>query len=277
MSQVSVTRGMTVAGIMRRKGGEPLVCLTAYTTPMARLLDPACDLLLVGDSLGMVVYGLPSTVPVTLELMAAHGAAVVRGAAQALVVVDMPFGSYQESPAHAFRHAARLMAETGCGAVKLEGGVVMAETIAFLTARGIPVLGHVGLQPQSVNAYGGYGARGRGEPEAERIVADAQAVAEAGAFAMVVEGVVEPLARRITETVPVPTIGIGASSACDGQILVSDDAFGLFADFVPRFVKRYADLAGTIAAAAGAYAEDVRARRFPGPEHTYRSAGGERG
>ncbi|HEX6014348.1 MAG TPA: 3-methyl-2-oxobutanoate hydroxymethyltransferase [Geminicoccaceae bacterium] len=272
MSQVSRTRGMSVAAFSRRKGGQPLVCLTAYTTPMARLLDPACDLLLVGDSLGMVVHGLPSTVPVTLEMMVAHGAAVVRGAAQALVAVDLPFGSYQESPAQAFRSAARVMAETGCAAVKLEGGAAMAETVAFLTARGVPVLGHVGLQPQSVNAYGGYGARGRAEAEAERIVADARAVAEAGAFAMVVEGVVEPLAKRITEAVSVPTIGIGASAACDGQILVSEDAFGLFADFTPRFVKRYADLAATVSEAARAYAEDVRARRFPGPEHVYRPA-----
>jgi 3-methyl-2-oxobutanoate hydroxymethyltransferase len=263
---------MSVAAFSRRKGGQPLVCLTAYTTPMARLLDPACDLLLVGDSLGMVVYGLPSTVPVTLDLMVAHGAAVARGAAQALVAVDLPFGSYQESPALAFRSAARVMAETGCAAVKLEGGAVMAETVAFLAARGVPVLGHVGLQPQSVNAYGGYGARGRAEAEAERILEDARAVAEAGAFALVVEGVVEPLARRITEAVPVPTIGIGASAACDGQILVSEDAFGLFADFTPRFVKRYADLATTVSEAARAYAEDVRARRFPGPEHVYRPA-----
>ena len=272
MSQVSRPRGMTVAGFARRKGGEPLVCLTAYTTPMARLLDPHCDLLLVGDSLGMVVYGLASTVPVTLEMMVAHGAAVVRGAGQALVVVDMPFGSYQESPAQAFRSAARVMAETGCAAVKLEGGAVMAETIAFLTARGVPVLAHIGLQPQSVNAYGGYGARGRGEDEAGRIIEDAKAVTGAGAFAVVVEGVVEPLARKITEAVPIPTIGIGASSACDGQILVSEDAFGLFADFTPRFVKRYADLAGAVSAAAASYAEEVRARRFPGPEHVYQPA-----
>jgi 3-methyl-2-oxobutanoate hydroxymethyltransferase len=260
---------MTVAAFGRRKGGEPLVCLTAYTAPMARLLDPACDLLLVGDSLGMVVYGLPSTVGVTLEMMIAHGAAVMRGASKALVVVDLPFGSYQEGPAQAFRNAARVMAETGAAAVKLEGGAVMAETIAFLTERGVPVLAHVGLQPQSVNAYGGYGARGRAEAEAEGILADARAVAEAGAFATVVEGVVEPLARQITAAVPIPTIGIGASAVCDGQILVSEDAFGLFADFVPRFVKRYADLAGTVSAAASAYAEEVRARRFPGPEHTY--------
>jgi 3-methyl-2-oxobutanoate hydroxymethyltransferase len=204
--------------------------------------------------------------------MVAHGAAVVRGAGQALVVVDMPFGSYQESPAQAFRNAAKVMAETGCAAVKLEGGAVMAETIAFLAARGVPVLAHIGLQPQSVNAYGGYGARGRAEGEAGRILEDARAVAAAGAFAVVVEGVVEPLARQITEAVPIPTIGIGASAACDGQILVSEDAFGLFADFTPRFVKRYADLAGAVSAAAASYAEEVRARRFPGPEHVYQPA-----
>ena len=240
---------------------------------MARLLDPVCDLLLVGDCLGMVVYGLPSTVPVTLEMMVAHGAAVVRGAASALVVVDMPFGSYQESPAQAFRNAARVMAETGCAAVKLEGGAVMAETIAFLAARGVPVLAHVGLQPQSVNAYGGYGARGRAEAEAERILADARAVAEAGAFAVVVEGVVEPLARRITEAVAVPTIGIGASAACDGQILVSDDAFGPVRDSA-----RASSSATPISPATSQAAPPPTPRRCapvgsPGPEHTYRPVG----
>lgn len=276
MSQAVRTQGITVAALARRKGAEPIVSLTAYTTPMARLLDPHCDLLLVGDSLGMVVYGLPSTLAVTLDMMIAHGAAVKRGATRALVAVDLPFGSYQESPAQAFRNAARVMAETGCAAVKLEGGEVMAETIAYLTARGIPVLGHIGLQPQSVNTYGGYGARGRAAAEAERILADARAVAEAGAFAMVVEGVVEPLGRAITEAVPIPTIGIGASAACDGQVLVIDDALGLFADFKPRFVKRYADLAGVVTAAVQAYAEEVRARRFPGPEHVYQPAGASR-
>ena len=270
MSHISRRRGMSVADFRRRKGGQPLVCLTVYTTPMARLLDPICDLMLVGDSIGMVLYGLPSTVPVTMDMMVAHGAAVVRGAGQSLVIVDLPFGSYQESPVQAFRNSARVMAETGCAGVKLEGGVEMAETIAFLVARGVPVFGHVGLQPQSVHAYGGYGARGRAEDDALRIIADARAVADAGAFAMVVEGVVEPLAQRITEAVPVPTIGIGASAACDGQILVSDDALGLFADFKPKFVKHYADLAGSISAGAQAYADDVRARRFPGPEHVYR-------
>ena len=270
MSKVARTSGMTVAAFRQRKGGEPLVCLTAYTTPMARLLDPLCDMLLVGDSLGMVVYGLPSTVPVTLEMMVAHGAAVTRGAEKALVIVDLPFGSYQESPAQAFRSAARLMAETGCAAVKLEGGAAMAPTIAFLVERGVPVCAHVGLQPQSVHSYGGYGARGRAEAEAAQILNDARAIAEAGAFAVVVEGVVELLAREITAAIPIPTIGIGASAACDGQVLVVDDALGLFADFKPRFVKRFADLAGTITAAVGTYAEEVRSRRFPAAEHVYR-------
>ena len=276
MSHVSRSRGMTVAGFRRRKGGEPLVCLTSYTTPMTRLLDPHCDLLLVGDSLGMVVYGLASTVQVTLDMMIAHGAAVVRGAARSLVIVDLPFGSYQESPAQAFASAARVMAETGCAGVKLEGGMVMAETVRFLVERGVPVFGHVGLQPQSVHSYGGYGARGKVEAEADRIVVDAEAIAEAGAFAMVVEGVIEPLAQRITEAVPVPTIGIGASAACDGQILVCDDLLGLFGDFRPKFVRQYAQLSGTIDEAVAAYAGDVRGRRFPGPEQVYGAESGPR-
>lgn len=276
MSHVSRSRGMTVAGFRRRKGGEPLVCLTSYTTPMARLLDPHCDLLLVGDSLGMVVYGLASTVQVTLDMMIAHGGAVMRGASKSLVIVDLPFGSYQESPAQAFASAARVMAETGCAGVKLEGGMVMAETVRFLVDRGVPVFGHVGLQPQSVHSYGGYGARGKVEAEADRIVADAEAIAEAGAFAMVVEGVIEPLAQRITETVPVPTIGIGASAACDGQILVCDDLLGLFGDFRPKFVRQYAQLSGSIDEAVAAYAVDVRGRRFPGPEQVYGAEAGPR-
>ncbi|CAH2605597.1 3-methyl-2-oxobutanoate hydroxymethyltransferase (plasmid) [Rhodovastum atsumiense] len=220
-----------------RKGRGPFVCLTAYTTPMARLLDPHVDLLLVGDSLGMVLYGLESTLPVTLEMMIAHGAAVMRGTQRACVVVDMPFGSYQESPQQAFRNAARLLAETGCAAVKLEGGVEMAETIRFLTARGVPVCGHVGLMPQSVNATG-YRVQGRDAAEAGRVTEDARAVAAAGAFAVVIEGTTRPLAAAITRDLPVPTIGIGAAPECDGQILVSDDMLGLFTAFTPRFVKR---------------------------------------
>jgi len=263
------TRRISVSDIRARKGGEPIVCLTAYTAPVAERLDPHVDLLLVGDSLGNVIYGFDSTLPVTLEMMIAHGAAVRRGSRRACLVVDLPFGSYQESPAVAFRAAARLMAETGCSAVKLEGGREMAETIHFLTQRGVPVIGHVGLMPQSVMSLGGYRARGRDEIQAADITADAVAVAEAGAFAMVVEGIVEPLARAITEKVPVPTIGIGASPACDGQVLVIDDVIGLFGSFTPKFVKRYGEVGAAVEAAAAAYAADVRARRFPGPEHIF--------
>jgi 3-methyl-2-oxobutanoate hydroxymethyltransferase len=252
-----------------RKGGVPIVCLTAYTTPMARLLDPHVDLLLVGDSLGMVLYGMEDTLPVTLDMMIAHGAAVVRGSRQAAVIVDLPFGSYQESPQAAFRAAAKVMAATGATGVKLEGGCEMAETVAFLAERGIPVLGHIGLKPQSVHSLGGYKARGRAEPEARAIAADAEAIAAAGAFALVIEGTVEPLARTITRSIPVPTIGIGASPACDGQILVTEDVLGLFGEFTPRFVKRYAELGPTVREAVSSYAEDVRARRFPGPEHCF--------
>jgi 3-methyl-2-oxobutanoate hydroxymethyltransferase len=251
------------------KGGAPIVGLTAYTAPIARLLDPHVDFLLVGDSVGMVVYGFDTTLPVTIDMMIAHGAAVMRGSSQALVVVDLPFGSYQESREQAFRAAARILAETGCAAVKLEGGAEMAETVRFLTERGIPVMGHVGLMPQSVNAAGGFKVQGRGQPQAERVSSDAAAIAGAGAFALVIEGTVEPVARAITEDVPVPTIGIGASPMCDGQILVTDDVLGLFAQFKPRFVRRYAELAPLIAAAAAEYAEDVRARRFPGREHCF--------
>jgi 3-methyl-2-oxobutanoate hydroxymethyltransferase len=269
MSATVRTKRVSVPSLRARKGGDPIVCLTAYTTPMAKLLDPHVDLLLVGDSLGMVVYGLDSTLAVTLDMMVRHGQAVMRGAAQACVIVDLPFASYQESPETAFRNAARVMAETGCAGVKLEGGEEMAETIRFLTRRGIPVLGHVGLLPQSVNTAGGFRAHGRQDEEAARILADAKAVADAGAFAIVIEGTVEPLAREITASVPAPTIGIGASPACDGQILVTEDVLGLFSDFTPRFVKRYAELGQQVSSAASAYAEDVRQRRFPGPEHCF--------
>ncbi|WP_413061792.1 3-methyl-2-oxobutanoate hydroxymethyltransferase [Sphingomonas carotinifaciens] len=259
---------MTVPAIVRRKGGEPLVMLTAYTARTAQLLDPHCDMLLVGDSLAQVIYGLPSTVPVTLEMMAAHGAAVVRGSYHALVVIDMPFGSYEAGPEQAFASAARLLKETGAAAVKLEGGEAMAPTVRFLIERGIPVMGHVGLTPQAVNVLGGYGARGRTPEEAAKIVADARAVAGAGAFAIVIEGVVEPIAVAITQTVACPTIGIGASAQCDGQVLVVDDMLGMF-ERTARFVKRYDDLGGRIAAAAEAYAGEVKARAFPGSEQLY--------
>ena len=259
---------LTVPAIRKRKGGEPLVMLTAYTVRTAQLLDPHCDMLLVGDSLGQVVYGLPSTVPVTLEMMAAHGAAVVRGSYRSVVVIDMPFGSYEASPEKAFESAAFLLKQTGAAAVKLEGGEAMAPTVRFLSERGVPVMGHVGLTPQAVNVLGGYGARGRSEAEADKIVADARAVAGAGAFALVVEGVVEPIAVAITEAVACPTIGIGASARCDGQVLVAEDMLGLF-ERTPRFVKRYDDLAGRIGDAAARYAAEVRDRSFPGAEQVY--------
>lgn len=259
---------LTVPAIRQRKGGEPLVMLTAYTVRTAQLLDPHCDMLLVGDSLGQVVYGLPSTVPVTLEMMAAHGAAVVRGSYHSVVIIDMPFGSYESSPEKAFESAAWLLKQTGAAAVKLEGGEAMAQTVHFLSERGIPVMGHVGLTPQAVNILGGYGARGRTEAEARKIVADASAIAEAGAFSIVVEGVVEPIAIEITRSVGCPTIGIGASAECDGQVLVTEDMLGLF-ERTPRFVKRFEDLAGRISAAVETYAADVRSRNFPGPEQTY--------
>lgn len=269
MSTVSRVKRTSTPQIRDRKGGEPIVCLTAYTTQMARRLDPHVDLLLVGDSLGMVVYGFDSTLPVTVEMMIAHGAAVMRGSEHACVIVDLPFGSYQASPEQAFGTAARVMAETGASGVKLEGGAEMADTVRFLTQRGIPVCGHVGLMPQAVNVAGGFKATGRSAEEALQVRRDAGAVAAAGAFAVVLEGTLEPVAAVITAELPVPTIGIGASPACDGQILVSEDVFGLFSDFTPRFVKRYADLGEQISAAAQAYAQDVRARRFPGKEHCF--------
>lgn len=261
-------RQRTATDIGAMKGGVPIVCLTAYTTPVARLVDGHCDLALVGDSLGMVLHGLPSTVGVTMEMMILHGRAVARGLRRACMVVDMPFGSYEEGPAQAFRNAARLMAETGAGAVKLEGGVWLAETVAFLVARGIPVMGHVGLTPQSVHAFGGYRVQGRGA-DADRVAADAGAVAGAGAFAVVLEKITDPLARRITAEIAVPTIGIGASADCDGQILVVDDILGQFADFRPKFVKRYAELGTAADAAVAAYAAEVRARDFPGAGHVF--------
>lgn len=268
-SEGAVLKRFSVPDFVARKGKEPIVCLTAYTTPMAQRLDPHVDLLMVGDSLGMVLYGFETTLPVTLEMMIQHGAAVCRGSKQAMVVVDMPFGSYQESPEQAFRSAARIMKETGCQAVKLEGGREMAETVAFLSQRGIPVMSHVGLTPQSVNMLGGFRARGRGDHEAASIVADAVAVAEAGAFSIVLEGVMEQIAQSVTSRVSIPVIGIGASAICDGQVLVAEDILGLFSSFKPRFVKRYAELGKEIEEAAQRYAQEVRARSFPGPEHIF--------
>ncbi len=255
----------------RKKDGkteEPLVMLTAYTARQAQLLDSHCDLLLVGDSLGQVIYGLSSTVPVTLEMMANHGAAVVRGSYHAVVVIDMPFGSYEASKEQAFESASYLLKQTGAAAVKLEGGEAMAETVEFLNARGIPVMGHVGLTPQAVNVLGGYMARGRSDAEADKIVSDAVALEKAGAFAIVIEGVVEPIAIEATNAVSCPTIGIGASAQCDGQVLVTDDMLGMF-ERVPRFVKKYEDIASVIEKTVATYAEEVRARSFPTEDQTY--------
>jgi 3-methyl-2-oxobutanoate hydroxymethyltransferase len=260
---------LTVPRIRQRKGGEPLVMLTAYTVRMAQLLDPHCDMLLVGDSLGQVIYGLPHTVAVTMEMMALHGAAVVRGSYHAAVIVDMPFGSYEASPEQAFNNAARLLKETGAAAVKMEGGKVLAPTIEFLTARGIPVMAHVGLTPQAVNILGGYGVRGKSDAEAKSIVDDAVAVSQAGAFSMVIEGVMEPIAIEITNKVACPTIGIGASAQCDGQVLVTEDMLGLF-DRTPKFVKRFGSMQSNVEDGVRQYAEDVRSRNFPGPDQLYR-------
>lgn len=268
MSVSTPQRSILPPDIKARKGGVPLVMLTAYTTPVARLVDAHCDMVLVGDSLGMVLHGLPSTIGVTMEMMILHGAAVMRGLNRAMPVIDMPFGSYEESPQQAFRNASRLMAETGAPAVKLEGGQNMAETIAFLSARGVPVMAHVGLTPQSVSSLGGYKVVGRDE-EAGKVMADARACEAAGAFSIVLEKVPRGLAKQITAGVSIPTIGIGAGVDCDGQVLVIDDMLGLFADFQPKFVKRYAELGKSAEEAIAAYSAEVRARSFPGHEHAF--------
>ena len=268
MSATSSLRSVLPPDIRARKGTAPLVVLTAYTTPVARLVDAHCDIALVGDSVGMVLHGMTSTLGVTMEMMLLHGKAVVRGCTRAMVVIDMPFGSYEESPEQAYRNAARLMAETGAPAVKLEGGAHMAETIAFLTRRGVAVMAHIGLTPQSVNTLGGYKVVGR-EGEAEGVMADARAVEEAGAFAVVLEKVPMGLAARITQNLTIPTIGIGAGAACDGQVLVVDDMLGLFTEFRPKFVKRYANLGQDADRAIAEYAAEVRARSFPAPDHAF--------
>ena len=269
MSVETKSQRTTVRTLMARKGGEPIVILTAYTAPMARLLDPHVDCLMVGDSLGMVVYGMDTTLGVGVDMMIAHGRAVVRASRSALVVVDLPFGSYQESPVQAFRTAARILSETGAQAVKLEGGRVMAPTVAYLVERGVPVMGHVGLMPQSVNGLGGFRAQGKTPDEEQRILDDAVAIAAAGAFAVVVEGTVEAVARQVTARINVPTIGIGASPACDGQVLVTEDMLGLAGDHVPKFVKRFANLDDKVDKAVKAYADEVRARTFPTAAHCY--------
>ncbi len=268
-AQTAMPSRVTPEALKARKGGTPIVALTAYTAPQAKFIDPHCDLLLVGDSLAMVIYGLETTRGVTLDIMIAHGRAVTRGSTQALVVVDLPHGSYENDPAQAVQSAKRVMDETDAQAVKLEGGVEMAAQVQAIVDAGIPVLGHVGLLPQKAEHRGAFKIQGKDDKGAQQVMADAHAIADAGAFAMVIEGTVEPVARAITEEVAVTTIGIGASPACDGQILVTNDMVGLFADFTPKFVKRYADLGGAMEAAAKAYAEEVRARTFPGLEHCF--------
>ncbi|MBV9346790.1 MAG: 3-methyl-2-oxobutanoate hydroxymethyltransferase [Pseudolabrys sp.] len=268
MSLQDDVKRLTAPDILARKGGDPIVMLTSYHAHTAGLVDQYCDVILVGDSLGMVMHGMETTVPVTLDMMILQGRAVMRGSKRALVVVDMPFGSYEASREQAFHAAVRVLKETGCGAIKIEGGRRMAETIAFLVERGVPVMGHVGLTPQSINTIGSFRAQGRDERDWPRIEDDALAVAQAGAFSVVIEAVAEPLARKITQAVGIPTIGIGASPACDGQVLVLEDMLGL-SPRVPKFVKRYGDIGPGIGKAIEDYAKDVRARRFPGAEHTY--------
>jgi 3-methyl-2-oxobutanoate hydroxymethyltransferase len=268
MSVQDEIRRLTAPDIRARKGGEPIVCLTSYHAHTARIVDAHCDVILVGDSLGMVMHGLETTVPVTLDMMILQGHAVMRGSKKALVVVDMPFGSYEASKEQAFMNAARVLKETGCGAIKVEGGKRLAETIGFLAERGVPVMAHVGLTPQAINTIGSFRAQGRDEADWTRIEEDIVAVSQAGAFSVVIEAVAEPLARKLTAAVPIPTIGIGASVACDGQILVLEDMLGL-SPRVPKFVKRYGELGPGIERAIAAYAADVRSRAFPGPEHVY--------
>jgi 3-methyl-2-oxobutanoate hydroxymethyltransferase len=268
MSTQAEVKRLTAPDILARKGTTPIVALTSYHAHTARIVDQHCDVILVGDSLGIVMHGLETTVPVTLDMMILQGLAVMRGSRRALVVVDMPFGSYEASREQAFASCARVMKETGCGAIKLEGGRRMAETIAFLVERGVPVMGHVGLTPQAINTIGSFRAQGREEKDWGPIEEDARAVADAGAFAVVIEAVAEPLAARISAKLPIPTIGIGASPACDGQILVLEDMLGL-SPRVPKFVRRYGQLGPSIEAAVAAYAADVRARAFPGPDNVY--------
>ncbi|MEM7215382.1 MAG: 3-methyl-2-oxobutanoate hydroxymethyltransferase [Pseudomonadota bacterium] len=274
MSASRKIKALTAPDIRDMKGQIPIVCLTAYTTPVARMIDEHTDLVLVGDSVGMVMHGMPNTLGVTVDMMTMHGKAVRRGLSRPLLVMDMPFGSYEQSPELAFENAAHFMRETECGAVKLEGGEAMAETIDFLVRRGIPVMAHIGLTPQSVNVFGGYKTQGKGN-DAACVVSDAKAVAQAGAFSVVCEKMPDALARKVTREIDIPTIGIGASAYCDGQILVIDDMLGMFTDFKPKFVKRFANLGEKVKEMAGEYAEEVRTRKFPAPEHVYDFAGDE--
>ncbi|MDI2090363.1 3-methyl-2-oxobutanoate hydroxymethyltransferase [Commensalibacter oyaizuii] len=269
MDNNDTVKRLTVPDIMAKKGKDPVVSLTAYTTPVAQLMDSYVDLVLVGDSLGMVIYGLPTTLSVTTEMMIAHGQAVMRGTKRACVMVDLPFASYHESPQQAFRTAARILQETGAAAVKLEGGEEMAETVEFLTKRGIPVCGHVGLMPQAVQMMGGFKVAGKNDIQIQKVIQDSHAIANAGAFAIVLEGIIEPVAQTITQQLSIPTIGIGASPTCDGQVLVCDDIFGVFQGFKPKFVKRYAQVGQIMEEAVKQYASEVRSRSFPSMEYCF--------
>lgn len=269
MSVHGATKRISIPDLRAMKGSGRIVMLTAYTKPMAQLLDPHCDVLLVGDSLGMVVYGLDNTMGVSLDTMIAHTQAVMRGSQHAAVILDMPFGSYQESKEQAYRNCAHAMAESGAQALKLEGGAELVETVEFLVARGLPIMPHIGLMPQRVNEMGGFKAQGREEDAVKKWTTIARQFEHAGAFSLLIEGTVEPVARAVAETLKVPLIGIGASPACDGQVLVTEDILGLFPDFSPKFAKRYAELGASVSEAAGAYAKDVREGRFPGMEHCF--------
>ena len=262
-------RRISIIDIKSRKQQEPIVCLTAYTAPFAKILDNHADLLLVGDSLGMVLHGMDSTLSVTLDMMIMHGQAVMRGSSKACVIVDMPFGSYQQSKEQAFRSASKIMSRTSCQGIKLEGGLEMVDTVSFLVERGIPVMGHVGLMPQMINSYGNYNCKGKTKESRDKVIDDALALQNAGAFSVVIEGVVENLASEVTKALDIPVIGIGGSVDCDGQILVSEDMAGLFTDFKPKFVKRYGNLAGELESAAEKYAKEVRKRKFPAKENCF--------
>src|SRR5690625_1904416 len=269
MSVHQTQKRRTVPELMSFKGQQKIVALTAYTAPFARILDAHLDMILVGDSTAMVGYAMRDTLSITIEQMAAHGAAVVRSTSQPCIVIDMPFGSFQESAQQAFRQAAYLLAHSGAAAVKIEGGAALAPTTKFLVERGIPVLAHVGLMPQYVNTMGGFKAQGLNEEAANLIERDALAHQEAGAFAVVVEGVAEPLGRRLTQRLSIPTIGIGASPDCDGQILVTEDILGLSGPRIPRFAQQFADVGALIDQAVQQYANDVRAGSFPTLDHCF--------
>lgn len=269
MSTHTAVRRTTVPQIRASKGKGRIVSLTAYTSLMAELMDDFVDLIVVGDSTGMVAYGMESTLQVTLDMMINHGKAVIRGSTRACVVVDMPFSTYQETPQQAYRHAARIIAETGAQAVKLEGGTELLDTVDFLTQRGIPVMPHVGLMPQHVQAMGGFKFQARTLEEIDELVRLAKEFEKRNAFCLLIEGTSEAAARAVTQAVGIPTVGIGASPECDGQVLVTEDMLGIFSDYKPRFVKHYADLRSNMRIAFEQYRDEVRSGAFPSMSHCF--------